>query len=968
MKMQHLSCIVLSLCLTVPALAAEPPSISSVDPSSGRRGESLAVRIYGENLTDVTGLNFGDNVTVDTFTIDSDSQITANITIREEASIGPHDLWVYTPDFSTHKTGAFQVLPGVPVVGQIVPYSGRQAESLMIWVYGHNFTDATGVSFGTGVAVNGFTIDSDSQIRVNISIAKGAGIGPRDVTVSTPEFSGTKSNGFQVVSGTPVIDAVSPSSGRQAQSLAVMIMGANLTGATAVSFGAGVTVNSFTVDSDSVITANISIAQTAEVGPRDVTVTVPPFGDAKFVEGFSVGSGSVSLPTVSTKSATDVGATHASLNGKLDSDGGEACEYRFRYWQEGQAGRFTPWRSSARTGTTFSMSVSVLTPATTYHYVAEARNSAGTAAGDAMIFTTGVRLVILPSEGGRVVEPATATVELLVPGDVHVLAQADPNYYFWCWKGTAAGSNEVKDVGDPNTTVFVNGDDTLLAAFLPITDSRDDLDPAPCRGSVLSTSQQWDFGDGAGATPQDLYKIGGVPRNGRVPLPGTQIKPLASALAEENQWWATDMLWGSDREGLLALPALQCLLYVWPSMDTTTTVRVQCVWHAYDENEPNSADSQPLVILEDLNPPSLVQDTVLEQGWHNTTYTWTVSPSPKATSFLLHGRIVVDTLIIDTCTEQTRAVIHVDDNAPLDPGPNDITVSDPLEDGSPEHPFDSIQEGISAVAEQGTVIVHAGRYTETIHLPAKNITITAEWLADPSILAPSILDADGNGPAVTFGGSGTANCRLEGLTIIRGKSPTAAAILCEHASPVICHCLISGNMATAPNGAVVVCRDSKARFINCTISGNRTGAAGAVLSFADSRAVVLNSILWGNDGSVLAVESGLAPQILYSDIEAGAAGLGVLDSDPFFAKPGYWQDNGTSDPNDDTWVEGDYHLQSRQGRLDPKTGTWVPDVVSSPCIDAGDPESLWYQEPEPNGGRIDMGAYGGTWQASLSNK
>jgi hypothetical protein len=748
----------------------------------------------------------------------------------------------------------------------------------------------------------------------------------------------------------------------------VTLSGVYLTHVTGVSFGAGITVNSFTVDSDSQITAHITIAHGASGGARDVTVTTGGGASATLYSGFTVVSGGVSLPTVTTGSATDVGATHATLKGKLDSDGGEACEYRFRYWQEGQAGRFTQWQSGASTGTTLSISVDTLTPATTYHYVAEARNSAGSATGDAMIFRTGVRLVILPSEGGRVVEPATATVELLVPGDVHVLAQADPNYYFWCWKGTAADSNEVKAVGDPNTTVFVNGDDTLMAAFLPITDSRDDLDPAPCRGSERSTSQQWDFGDGASALPQDLYKIGGVPRNGRVPLPGTQIKPLASALAEENQWWATDMLWGSDRKGLLALPALQCLLYVWPSMDTTTTVRVQCVWHAYDENEPNSADSQPLLILEDLNPPSLVQDTVLEQGWHHTTYTWTVSPSPKATSFLLRGRIVVDTLIVDTCTEQTRAVIHVDDNAPLDPGPNDITVSDPLEDGTPEHPFDSIQEGINAVAEQGTVSVHAGRYLETIQLPAKNITVTAEWLADPSVLGASILDADGNGPAVSFAGLEAANCRIEGLTIIRGRSPTAAAILCEHASPVISHCLISGNMATAANGAVIVCRDSKARFINCTISGNRAGAGGAVLSFAESRAVVLNSIIWGNDGYALAVESGLPPQILYSDIERGGSGPGVLDLDPLFAEPGHWQDNGTPDPNDDTWVEGDYHLQSRQGRLDPKVGAWVLDPASSPCIDTGNPESPWYPEPQPNGDRVNLGAYGGTWQASLSNK
>jgi len=43
------------------------------------------------------------------------------------------------------------------------------------------------------------------------------------------------------------------------------------------------------------------------------------------------------------------------------------------------------------------------------------------------------------------------------------------------------------------------------------------------------------------------------------------------------------------------------------------------------------------------------------------------------------------------------------------------------------------------------------------------------------------------------------------------------------------------------------------------------------------------------------------------------------------------------------------------------------DDVTSPCIDAGDPNSPVGDEPEPNGGRINMGAYGGTEEASKSH-
>jgi len=44
----------------------------------------------------------------------------------------------------------------------------------------------------------------------------------------------------------------------------------------------------------------------------------------------------------------------------------------------------------------------------------------------------------------------------------------------------------------------------------------------------------------------------------------------------------------------------------------------------------------------------------------------------------------------------------------------------------------------------------------------------------------------------------------------------------------------------------------------------------------------------------------------------------------------------------------------------------MTDKVTSPCIDAGDPMSPIGLEPFPNGGMINMGAYGGTAEASKS--
>ena len=64
------------------------------------------------------------------------------------------------------------------------------------------------------------------------------------------------------------------------------------------------------------------------------------------------------------------------------------------------------------------------------------------------------------------------------------------------------------------------------------------------------------------------------------------------------------------------------------------------------------------------------------------------------------------------------------------------------------------------------------------------------------------------------------------------------------------------------------------------------------------------------------------------------------------------------------WINGDYHLKSQAGRWDPTSQSWIIDDVTSPCIDAGDPNSPVAFEPYPNGGVINLGAYGGTAEAA----
>jgi hypothetical protein len=142
---------------------------------------------------------------------------------------------------------------------------------------------------------------------------------------------------------------------------------------------------------------------------------------------------------------------------------------------------------------------------------------------------------------------------------------------------------------------------------------------------------------------------------------------------------------------------------------------------------------------------------------------------------------------------------------------------------------------------------------------------------------------------------------------------------------------------------------------NVTIAGhdcaNNDGGNGIFLE-RGSTVEVENSILWGNDrsGREFFNDGTCSITVRYSDVEEVVAGTGNISTDPLFADAD----------------AGDFHLRSVGGRWDEAAGGWVTDSETSPCIDAADPAASFDEEPSPNGGRADMGAYGNTAEASLT--
>jgi hypothetical protein len=148
------------------------PTISSFSPTSGPVGAEVTVT--GANFSGATSVKFN-GVSASTFTIDSATQIRANV--PSGATTGK--VSVTTGGGTGTSAGDFTVTapPAPPTIASFTPTSG--APGTEVTISGTNFTGATAVQFnGTGAST--FTVDSATQLRANVP--SGASTGKISVT------------------------------------------------------------------------------------------------------------------------------------------------------------------------------------------------------------------------------------------------------------------------------------------------------------------------------------------------------------------------------------------------------------------------------------------------------------------------------------------------------------------------------------------------------------------------------------------------------------------------------------------------------------------------------------------------------------------------------------------------------------------------------------------------------------------
>lgn len=140
-----------------------------------------------------------------------------------------------------------------PFVEQFVYYSGKVNDTLTL--LGQGFSNATGVKFGTGAG--SFVASTDNYMTATVDTGATTG----KITVLEPGGNLSTPQVYKII---PAISSFSPSSGPVGTP--VVIKGTSLSQASAVTFG-GVKATTFTVDSDSQVTATVPAgAKTGKIG------------------------------------------------------------------------------------------------------------------------------------------------------------------------------------------------------------------------------------------------------------------------------------------------------------------------------------------------------------------------------------------------------------------------------------------------------------------------------------------------------------------------------------------------------------------------------------------------------------------------------------------------------------------------------------------------------------------------------
>jgi parallel beta-helix repeat protein len=191
--------------------------------------------------------------------------------------------------------------------------------------------------------------------------------------------------------------------------------------------------------------------------------------------------------------------------------------------------------------------------------------------------------------------------------------------------------------------------------------------------------------------------------------------------------------------------------------------------------------------------------------------------------------------------------------------------------------YTTIQGAIDAAVCGDVVVLIAGVYHENINFNGKNITVTSTHPDDPACVASTIIKGTGTGPVVTFSGSESQNCKLDGVTITDGNTMGDGGGICGNGTEAtIANCVITNNHADGAGGGVSNC---KGTISGCTITGNTASGNGGGIYVFDCNVTIedcdINNNAAADGGGLYFLDSWQAKifRCSISDNDANGSGM-----------------------------------------------------------------------------------------------
>lgn len=292
-----------------PAIAN--PTVTSTSPNNMTQGAGpTTVTITGTGFQSGATVAFsGTGITTGAVTFVSATTLTVPVTVAANATTGARNVTVTNPDTGTGTgTGVFTVNAApAPTVTSTTPSSMAQGTGpTTVTITGTNFLSGATVAFsGTGITLGAVTYVSATQLTVPVTVAAGATLGARNVTVTLPGGqTGTGTGVFTVTAPVtpPTVTSTSPNNMTQGVGpTTVTITGTGFqSGATVAFSGTGITLGAVTYVNATTLTVPVTVATNATTGTRNVTVTNPDTGTGTGTGVFTVNA--APAPTVTSTS------------------------------------------------------------------------------------------------------------------------------------------------------------------------------------------------------------------------------------------------------------------------------------------------------------------------------------------------------------------------------------------------------------------------------------------------------------------------------------------------------------------------------------------------------------------------------------------------------------------------------------------------------------------------------------------